>query len=161
MSSNTSLLKNNHNKSNSWNQQKLNTKNHEKKSENNIFRLFLEICQIQAELFYMLTWKQDHEIFAIIIKNIEKAFELKSYVNSWSIVFEEYHDLIDVFKKQNADELSSHQEEYNMILKNFNDKITLITYMIIIKLWFDKHVKYIELYVHNLKNKYDIILEFK
>ena len=51
--------------------------------------------------------------------------------------------------------------EYNMTLRNFNDKIILITYMIIIKLQFSKHVKYIKLYVHNLKNKYDMILEFK
>ena len=48
-----------------------------------------------------------------------------------------------------------------MILKNFNNKITLIIYMITVKLWFDKHVEYIELYVHDLKNKYDIIFEFK
>jgi len=48
-----------------------------------------------------------------------------------------------------------------MILRNFNDKIILITYMIIVKLQFDKHVKYIELYIYDLKNKYDMILEFK
>ena len=47
-----------------------------------------------------------------------------------------------------------------MILKNFNDKITLITYMIIVKLQFNKHVEYAELYVHDLKNKYDMILRF-
>ena len=57
--------------------------------------------------------------------------------------------------------LRTQKFEYNMILKNFNNKITLITYMIIIKLQFDKHVKYIKLYVHDLKNKYDMILEFK
>ena len=48
-----------------------------------------------------------------------------------------------------------------MILKNFNNKITLITYMIIMKLQFDKHVKHIELYIHDLKNKYDMKFEFK
>ena len=57
--------------------------------------------------------------------------------------------------------LKTQKFEHNMILKNFNDKITLITYIIIIKLWFDKHVKYVELYVHDLKNKYDMILKFK
>ena len=51
--------------------------------------------------------------------------------------------------------------EYNMTLKDFNDKIILITYMITVKLWFDKHVEYVELYVHNLKNKYDMIFRFK
>ena len=48
------------------------------------------------------------------MKNIEKVFKLKSYVNSWSIVFEEYHDLIDVFKRQNVNKLSSHWEKYNI-----------------------------------------------
>ena len=51
--------------------------------------------------------------------------------------------------------------KHNMILRDFNNKITLITYMITVKLWFSKHVKYVKLYVHDLKNKYDIILEFK
>ena len=57
--------------------------------------------------------------------------------------------------------LKTQKLEYNMILRNFNDKITLIIYMIIIKLWFDKHVKYVKLYVHDLKNKYDMIFRFK
>ena len=51
--------------------------------------------------------------------------------------------------------------ECNMILKNFNEKITWITHLVIIKLWFNKHVEYIELYVYNLKNKYDMIFKFQ
>ena len=42
----------------------------------------LKICQIQAESFYMLAQKQDHEIFAITMKNIEKALKSKSYADS-------------------------------------------------------------------------------
>ena len=68
----------------------------------------LKICQIQAKLFYMLAQKQDHEIFTIIIKDIEKALELKLYTNSQSFIFEKYHDLIDVFKRQHVNELPSH-----------------------------------------------------
>ena len=75
-------FKNNHDESNSQNWWKLNTKNHEKKFENDIFKSFLEICQIWAELFYMLVQKQDHEIFTIIMKDIKKVFKLKSYVDS-------------------------------------------------------------------------------
>ena len=48
-----------------------------------------------------------------------------------------------------------------MILRNFNEKITWITHLVIMKLWFDKHVEHIKLYVHNLKNKYDMIFKFK
>ena len=44
-----------------------------------------------------------------------------------------------------------------MILRNFNNKIILIIHMIIVKLQFDKHVKHVELYVHDLKNEYDMI----
>ena len=48
------------------------------------------------------------------MKNIEKAFELKSYTNSQSFVSEKYHDLIDVFKRQNVNKLLSHQKEYDI-----------------------------------------------
>ena len=42
------------------------------------------------------------------MKNIEKALKSKSYADSQSFVSEKYHDLIDVFERQNADELFSH-----------------------------------------------------
>ena len=57
--------------------------------------------------------------------------------------------------------LQTQKLKHNMFLKNFNEKITWIIYLIIIKLQFDKHVEYVELYVHDLKNKYDMMLEFK
>ena len=79
-----------------------------KKSENNIFKLFFKICQIQTKSFYIFTWKQNHEIFAIIMKNIENFFKLKSYTDLWLIVFEKYHDLINVFEKQNVNKLFSY-----------------------------------------------------
>ena len=100
-------------------------KNHEeKKSENDIFKSFLKICQIQVELFYMLTWKWNHKIFAIIMKNIEKALKSKSYADSQSIVSEEYHDLINVFKKQNVNKLSSYQEKYDIKINLKLEKIS-------------------------------------
>ena len=43
-----------------------------------------------------------------MMKNIEKTFESKLYTDSCFFVSEKYHDLIDVFKKQKADELISH-----------------------------------------------------
>ena len=53
----------------------------------------------------------------IIMKNIEKAFKLKSYADSWSFVSEKYHDLIDVFERQNTDKLLSHWKEYDIEIK--------------------------------------------
>ena len=49
-----------------------------------------------------------------MMKNIEKALKSKSYADSQSFVSEEYHDLIDVFERQNADKLLSHQKEYDI-----------------------------------------------
>ena len=42
------------------------------------------------------------------MKDIEKTFKSKSYADSHFFVSEKYHDLIDVFKRQKADELTSH-----------------------------------------------------
>ena len=49
-----------------------------------------------------------------MMKDIEKTLESKSYADSCLFVSEEYHDLIDVFERQKADKLTSHQEEYNI-----------------------------------------------
>ena len=65
----------------SCNQLKLNAKNHEEMLLENNKHASLEICQIEAELFYMLAQKQDYEIFIIIMKNIKKVLNLKSYVD--------------------------------------------------------------------------------
>src|SRR5947207_11014646 len=86
----------------------------ENEAENYIFRQSLEIHQIQAESFYMLTQKQDHEIFAVTMKDIEKTLKSKSYADSHLFVSEEYHNLIDVFERQKADKLTSHQKEYDI-----------------------------------------------
>ena len=71
----------------------------------------------------MLAWKQDHEIFAIIMKDIEKTFKLKLYADSCFFVFEKYHNLIDVFERQNTDELFSHQERYDIEIELKSEKI--------------------------------------
>jgi RNase H-like domain found in reverse transcriptase/Reverse transcriptase (RNA-dependent DNA polymerase)/Integrase zinc binding domain/Integrase core domain/Chromo (CHRromatin Organisation MOdifier) domain/Aspartyl protease len=73
----------------------------------------LEIRQIRAEPFYMLARKRDHEIFAITMEDIEKALNPKPYVDPRPLVPEEYHDLIDVFEKRNADKLAPHREDHD------------------------------------------------
>ena len=57
------------------------------------------------------------------MKNIEKTLKSKSYINSQSFVFEKYYNLIDVFKKQNTDELFSHQKKYNIEIELKSEKI--------------------------------------
>ena len=92
-------------------------------SENNK-HVSLKIYQIQAESFYMLTQKQNHKIFAIIMKDIEKALKLKLYTDSQSFVSEEYHDLIDVFKRQHVNKSLSHQKKYDIEIELKSEKIS-------------------------------------
>ena len=49
-----------------------------------------------------------------MMKNIEKILESKLYTDSYFFVSEKYHDLIDVFERQKADELISHQKKYDI-----------------------------------------------
>ena len=51
--------------------------------------------------------------------------------------------------------------KYNKILRSFNKKITWITHLVIMKLQFNKHVEHVKLYVHDLKNNYDMIFRFQ
>ena len=92
-----------------------------KKSSSWIMLLFknnkhvlLEIYQIKIESFYMLAWKWNHEIFAVIMKNIEKVLNLKSYINSWLFISKKYHDLINVFEKKETDKLIFYWEKYDI-----------------------------------------------
>ena len=85
---------------------KINIKN----SEEGFFRYSLEICQIEAESFYMLAQKHNHKIFAITMVDIEKALNSKPYIDSWSLVPEEYHNLLDIFDKKNTDKLPLYHE---------------------------------------------------
>ena len=45
--------------------------------------------------------------------------------------------------------------------REFNEKISWIMHYTEIKLCFDRHVKYILLYFHNLKEKYDMMLRYQ
>ena len=71
----------------------------------------------------MLTWKQDHEIFVIIMKNIKKTLELRKYINLWLLISEKYYDLLNMFEKKNADKLSLYRERYDIKIKLESEKI--------------------------------------
>ena len=57
-----------------------------------------------------------------MMKNIEKTFKSKSYADSCFFVSEEYHNLIDVFERQNANKLLSYQEEYDIEINLKSEK---------------------------------------
>jgi hypothetical protein len=54
---------------------------------------------IQAVPFILLTKKQNHKIFIVIMENIKKALELKQYINPQPLIPEEYHNIINKFEK--------------------------------------------------------------
>src|SRR6266480_3901976 len=82
-------------------------------SKKDFFRTFLEICQISTESFYMLARKQDHKVFAVIMKDIEKALKSKTYVDSQLFIPEELHDIINTFEKQHVNKLAPHCENHD------------------------------------------------
>ena len=58
-----------------------------------------------------------------MMKNIKKALKSKSYADSYFFVFEEYHDLINVFERQKTDKLTSYQKKYNIRINLKSEKI--------------------------------------
>ena len=58
------------------------------------------------------------------MKNIEKTFESKSYIDSHFFVSEEYYNLINVFERQKTDKLTSHQKKYNIEIDLKSEKIS-------------------------------------
>ena len=65
----------------------------------------LSICCIRAALLLNLAKKRGHEIFAVSIADIDKALAPKVHTDPATKVPAEYHDLLDVFSKENSDRL--------------------------------------------------------
>src|SRR5438045_8665848 len=93
-------------------------------SKKDFFRTSLEICQISAESFYMLARKQDHEIFAVIMKDIEKTLKSKTYIDSQFFISKELHDIINTFEKQHVDKLALHHENHDFKIELKSEKTT-------------------------------------
>jgi len=68
-------------------------------------QLKLNIYYIGAALFISLARKRGYEIYAISITNINKALAKKKHTNPLTKVSSKYHDLIDVFSRENSDKL--------------------------------------------------------
>ena len=56
------------------------------------------------------------------MKDIEKVLNSKLYINLWSLIFKKYHNLINIFKKWNADKLPPHYEEYDIEIELKSEK---------------------------------------
>ena len=110
---------------------------------------------------YFLSIDKDYKTH-ISLNLINKIWFQRKWMKTWTLINSECELMSTIDTKYvQKQHLQIWKLEHNKILRNFNKKITWITHLVIIKLWFDKHVKYIELYVHDLKNKYDMIFRFK
>ena len=69
----------------------------------------LEICMIGSVSFAWVAQKKNHEVFAISMKDIEKVLNLKESTDPATVLSKEYHEFLDVFSRQLADTLPSHQ----------------------------------------------------
>jgi hypothetical protein len=81
--------------------------NHSKEYKNVIIKPF-KIYIIQAIPFILLTKKWDHKIFIVIMEDIKKVLKLKQYINPQPLIPEEYHNIINKFKKRFVDQLPLH-----------------------------------------------------
>jgi len=70
----------------------------------------------------MLARKQDHEVFAVIMKDIEKALKPKTYVDPQLFIPEELHNIIDTFEKQHVNKLVSHHKNHNFKIELKSEK---------------------------------------
>jgi hypothetical protein len=65
----------------------------------------MDICHIGSAPFMTLARRPEHEIFAVSISDIDKALTPKAHTDPKTKVPLEYHDLIHVFSRSEADKL--------------------------------------------------------
>jgi hypothetical protein len=65
----------------------------------------LDICMIGAVPFTRLAKHRDVEVFAISMRDIEKALSSKPEIDPRTKLRSEYHDLVEVFSRHDADTL--------------------------------------------------------
>ena len=73
----------------------------------NVVISYVDIFTIDIASLARLARKKDHQINVIILKNIEKALSLKSKFDSTILLFEKYHEFLNVFFQKVAEEFSS------------------------------------------------------
>ena len=69
----------------------------------------LDIAAIGAAPFDLWVKRYPMEVFAVLLRDIEKALEPKKHINPAVKLLKEYHKFLDVFSRQEADMLPVHQ----------------------------------------------------
>ncbi|TKA54567.1 hypothetical protein B0A49_13613 [Cryomyces minteri] len=70
----------------------------------------LDIHLIGAAPFQSLAKKRDHRVFAISVRDIEKAMTAKPEVDPATKLPEIYHEFLDVFSRKESDKLPGHRD---------------------------------------------------
>jgi len=65
----------------------------------------LKVYAIDSASFLRLARKKNHDLFAIFMRNIDKALKITSSVDSATLLLPEYHDFLDVFSRELTDTL--------------------------------------------------------
>jgi len=92
----------------------------------------------------------------------DKVWFQRKWMKTWALIDSECKLMSTIDTKYvQKQHLQTQKLEHDKVLKNFNEKITWITHFVIIKLQFDRYIEHVELYVHDLKNNYDMILRFQ
>ena len=79
------------------------------------------------------------------------SFSSKSYADSCFFIFEEYHNLIDVFERQKTDKLTSYWKKYNIKIDLKSEKISNFEFLYSI-LWNKLQILWQYLNKHLVKN---------
>ena len=69
----------------------------------------LDVAAIEASPFYLWFKRHPMEVFAVSLRDIEKALEPKKHFDPAIKLPKEYHQFLDVFSRQEADMLPVHQ----------------------------------------------------
>lgn len=80
----------------------------------------IEILQIGAAPFHLLSKQKDAECFSISLKDIQDHQERQQAkeVDPLDVLPKEYHDLVNVFSKKHADELPPHRDlDHKIVLQ--------------------------------------------
>ncbi|TKA43441.1 hypothetical protein B0A49_13588, partial [Cryomyces minteri] len=77
----------------------------------------LDIHLIGVAPFQSLAKKRDHRVFAICVRDIEKAMAAKPEVDPATKLPEIYHEFLDVFSRKESDKLPEHRDFDHKILE--------------------------------------------
>ena len=76
----------------------------------------LDVAAIEAALFNLWIKRHLMKVFAVSLRDIEKALESKKHFDLTVKLLKEYHQFLDIFSRQKADTLSVHQSYDHKIL---------------------------------------------